>query len=193
MLPRRPLRESQKRGDVKTSAPYEGEHIQTRGLDSVRLLHFWSYWHCGFCNKVSIVPFPTMSGSKKYFCHPGPCQDLKKKYFYRPRSCQDLKKYFPGQRDATSATGTSTRRRWLRGRRRRKRRSSLPQSRKRRPSPTLARGWGGTGQGGDQDRERTERQKITLSILMCFSWSKSLYILSWLSIIQRLWIQYAVM
>ena len=98
--------------------------------------------------------------------------ESEEKYFYHPRACQDLKKYFPGQKDATSATGTSTRRRWLRWRRRRRRRrSSLPP---RRTSPTLARGWGGTGRGGDQDRER---QGITLSILMCFSWSKSLYIL----------------
>ena len=102
--------------------------------------------------------------------------ESEEKYFYHPRACQDLKKYFPGQKDATSATGTLTRRRWLRWRRRR-RRSSLPPSRRRRPSPTLARGCGATGQGGDQDREKTERQGITLSILMCFSWSKLLYIL----------------
>ena len=97
--------------------------------------------------------------------------ESEEKYFYHPRACQDLKKYFPGQKDATSATGTLTRRRWLRWRRRR-RRSSLPPSRRRRPSPTLAKGW-----GGDPDRERTERQGMTLSILMCFSWSKLLYIL----------------
>ena len=93
--------------------------------------------------------------------------------FLASQTMSGSKRYYPGQKDATSATGTSTRTRWLRGRRRRMR-SSLPPSRRRRPSPVLARG---TGRRGDQDKERTERQGITLSILMCFSWSKSLYIL----------------